>query len=729
MASGLGGRGVWQAGSVVEVFSSSQGRWLMALVTQVSKGQMSVWLADDRGTLGPQELSFMDLQLATVGTHILDLPIGFRMVPSKTRPGQVAYLDLDFNRKLSSRELAWRYHIEKHAAASAQQSVPTASRHAGDPNSNSASRPPSLPSGLCSAASLPRAPAPATRSAGTQPGLAAAGTAAVPEARPPRCGGPFCGSKCPLRMKKRHLSPGPTGSDSGAAQGARMQPAPEAWQPQAEPASAREWPPLQVDTAQPEAPPRSHQSAAAAEYADQVAEALRRSEGVAASQRSPLFHFPALVSMGFVPAKARRALESTGGDLALAVEFCVSERDGIGASQQPMASQQAPALPFARRSDRRISRCQAPDQATFDSMEDHLRAAEEAAAAADELHEDAVAAAIERCEELLPGQPSDRAQPCTAVATAASASNNDPYDEAVAVAWELFKGSEHSERQPMDNSNSERALGQPHLISSQSQPFTETAPFARAEASVSTDNHGSHKLDIPVAEPAEPVRPTLQLAEEPTQPCGLLPCALTQSQQEQLATLPVQRGGRRSGRLPRHRSGRSCGLSAGSQEVECSVKGESEDEKEAIKKEDEMQLEAVSGLSDGSVVANVAPETPRRQGGFSATSPLLRPPSFTDSAGPAGITDAPLGSQLESLLAAAIDVPDDLNFAGGAATQRTSQSNFGESDDAMSQTVSTQGASIPWGDLPDPLGGFTQVSATAGGTQFPATAWQPSARF
>merc|ERR1719410_1858298 len=116
---------------------------------------MSAWLADDCGTLGLQDLLFKDLQLATVGTHILDLPVGIRMVPSKTRPGQVAYLDLDLNRKLSSRELAWRYHIEKHAAASAQQKLPpTISGHAGDPNSSSASRLPSLPSGLCSAAIL-----------------------------------------------------------------------------------------------------------------------------------------------------------------------------------------------------------------------------------------------------------------------------------------------------------------------------------------------------------------------------------------------------------------------------------------------------------------------------------------------------------------------------------------------------------------------------------------------
>mmetsp|Transcript_102352 Transcript_102352/g.198121 ORF Transcript_102352/g.198121 Transcript_102352/m.198121 type:complete len:727 (+) Transcript_102352:94-2274(+) len=726
MASSLGGHGVWQAGSVVEVFSSSQDRWLIALVMQVSKGKMSVWLADDRGTLGLQDLSFMDLQLATVGTHILDLPIGFRMVPSRTRPGQVAYLDLDHNRKLSSRELAWRYHIENHAAASAQDSAPTASGRAGDASSSSASRPPLLPSGLCSAASLPRVPAPATSSAGIQPHGATAATAAAPGARPPRCGGAFCGAFCPLRMKKRRLSPGPAGSDSGAAQGARMQPVPgAARQPQMEAVAAGEWPSLQMDDAQAEAPPMQHQSVAAEEYADQVAEALRRSEGVAASQRSPLFHFPAMVSMGFAPAKARRALEITGGDLSLAVEFCVSERDGMGASQQQTASQLAPALPIAKRVDRNAARRQSPDQAPFDSMEDHLRAAEEAAAAADELHEDAVVAAIGRCEELLPGQPSDFAQPCRPIASVASAvGNNDPYDEAVAAAWERFTGAEHSERQPMDGGNPECVQGQPHLVSSQSQPFIETAPFARAEASVSADRRGSLKLDIPSAEPAEPARPTLKLAEEPTQPCGLLPCTLTQSQQGGQTTLPFQRGGRRLGRLRRHRSGRSCGPSAGPQELEGSVKAESEDERGTVKEAEEMQLEAV---------ANAAPETPRSQGGLSATSPVLRPPSFAHSSGPAGIEEntglAPLGSQLESLLAAAIDVPDDFDFAGGSATQQTSQSNFSEGDDAMSQAVAPRGESIPWGDLPDQLGGFTQVPATAGGTQFPASAWQPSARF
>jgi len=725
MASGLGGQGVWQAGSVVEVFSSSLGRWLMALVTQVSKGKMSVWLADDRSTLGLQDLSFMDLQLAGVGTHILDLPVGFRMVPSKTRPGQVAYLDLDMNRKLSSRELAWRYHIERHAAASVQNTAPTVAGHGGSLDSGSASGLPSLPPGLCSAASLPRAPAPPSRNAGIQAGSAAAATAAAPppppppsEARPPRCGGAFCNGKCPLHLKKRPLSPGPAGSDFAAAQGARMQPGSEAARPsRVDPVPAGAWPPLQMDIAQ-----------LPSEYADQVTEALQRSEGVAASQFSPLFHFPAMVSMGFAPAKARSALESSHGDLATAVAICLSEQDVVDASQQLMASQRAPALPFARRSNQSSAQCRAPDQAPFDSMEDHLRAAEEAAAAADELHEDAVAAAIERCEELLPGQTSAGVKPRMGVASAASAGKNDPYDEAVAVAWELFNSTEQSECQPMEGSCPERAQRRPHLISSQSQPFVDTAPFARAEASVNTDTCGSRKLDIPVAEPVEQVRSTLKLAEEPTQPCGLLPCALTQSQPEESTTLPVQRGGRRSGRLPRHRSGRSCGRSVGSQETEGGIKAESEGERGAFKEEDDMQLGPVAGHLDFGF-ANIAPETPRRCNSLSATSPLLRRPSSSQLAGSESPNTglAPLGSQLESLLAAAIDVPDDLNLS--AATQQISENDFRESEDEMSQAVSTQRTSLPWGDLPDQLGGSTQVPATAGGTQFPATAWQPSARF
>eukprot|EP00440_Ansanella_granifera_P064749 gb/GFBE01070203.1/.p1 GENE.gb/GFBE01070203.1/~~gb/GFBE01070203.1/.p1 ORF type:complete len:304 (+),score=34.62 gb/GFBE01070203.1/:1-912(+) len=105
----------WGPGAVVEVFSGTFGRWLVALVTKVSEDRQSVvvqFCSSDGAPL-MKTLLRSDVQLAVFGSHTNELPPNVREVPSQTRPGQTSYLDQARGLKFAALDDAWRSHFEQ----------------------------------------------------------------------------------------------------------------------------------------------------------------------------------------------------------------------------------------------------------------------------------------------------------------------------------------------------------------------------------------------------------------------------------------------------------------------------------------------------------------------------------------------------------------------------------------------------------------------------------------
>lgn len=119
-AHGFGSTGPagFAAGSLAEAFSSTTGRWYPAKITDVQRG------ADGQDVLTVQfyiddvakqkSMYRADSQLAPFGSHTGgQLPPGFEMKPSQSRPGQMVYLDMTTGTKYAVAELAWRVHFER----------------------------------------------------------------------------------------------------------------------------------------------------------------------------------------------------------------------------------------------------------------------------------------------------------------------------------------------------------------------------------------------------------------------------------------------------------------------------------------------------------------------------------------------------------------------------------------------------------------------------------------
>jgi len=111
-------REAWAPGSIVEVFSSSAGSWNVARVIKVGAGDMGgevltvQFMADD----GPKQkcLSRNDRQVAVLGARGMpELPPGFQVRTSQSRPGQQVFLDATTGKKYASLELAWSLHFER----------------------------------------------------------------------------------------------------------------------------------------------------------------------------------------------------------------------------------------------------------------------------------------------------------------------------------------------------------------------------------------------------------------------------------------------------------------------------------------------------------------------------------------------------------------------------------------------------------------------------------------
>lgn len=113
-------REAWAPGSILEVYSASAGNWHVARVINAAAEVLTVqFMAED----GPKQKSLYrsDKHLAPLGARggPPELPPGFQMRGSKSRPGQEVFLDATTGVKYASLELAWSLHFERLAKNSA----------------------------------------------------------------------------------------------------------------------------------------------------------------------------------------------------------------------------------------------------------------------------------------------------------------------------------------------------------------------------------------------------------------------------------------------------------------------------------------------------------------------------------------------------------------------------------------------------------------------------------
>jgi hypothetical protein len=113
-------RNMWTQGSVLEIFSASSNRWYPALLLKVMKGDgtpdvltMQFWLSTDEAK--QKSLYRNDVQqLSLLGTHLGgELPPGFCIKPSASRPGHSVYLDQTTGMKYQTAELAWQTYFKR----------------------------------------------------------------------------------------------------------------------------------------------------------------------------------------------------------------------------------------------------------------------------------------------------------------------------------------------------------------------------------------------------------------------------------------------------------------------------------------------------------------------------------------------------------------------------------------------------------------------------------------
>lgn len=109
----------WNVNSVLEVYSATKNRWYIGYVETTEPGEHSsqmLWLRfwdennDAKKKLVPRD----DQSLAVFGTHTLgDLPPGFQVQASQSRPGASAYVDSATCMKYTSAEIAWNVHFQR----------------------------------------------------------------------------------------------------------------------------------------------------------------------------------------------------------------------------------------------------------------------------------------------------------------------------------------------------------------------------------------------------------------------------------------------------------------------------------------------------------------------------------------------------------------------------------------------------------------------------------------
>lgn len=108
----LNQRKAWDVGSVLEVFSSSVGKWYIAQIAQVGEGatahMITVQFIGDNGQIMQKSMPRSDVQLATFGRNTRQMPPGFQKVASESRPGQFSYQDSSTGTKYQTKDLAWQ---------------------------------------------------------------------------------------------------------------------------------------------------------------------------------------------------------------------------------------------------------------------------------------------------------------------------------------------------------------------------------------------------------------------------------------------------------------------------------------------------------------------------------------------------------------------------------------------------------------------------------------------
>lgn len=100
--------------NIIEVFSSSARAWFVAMVISEGNGAVTVRFVDIGGTVWEKSVFREDPRLAAFGIHTGALPPpGFEPVPSRSRPGQLSYLDVAGQQKYGSLEVAWQAYLEQ----------------------------------------------------------------------------------------------------------------------------------------------------------------------------------------------------------------------------------------------------------------------------------------------------------------------------------------------------------------------------------------------------------------------------------------------------------------------------------------------------------------------------------------------------------------------------------------------------------------------------------------
>merc|ERR1719421_2808671 len=122
----LNQRKSWDVGCVLEVFSSSAGKWYIGQIAQVGEGatahMITVQFIGDNGQIMQKSMPRSDVQLAPFGRNTRQMPPGFQKVASESRPGEFSYQDTSTMTKYQTKEFAWQsYYLKVLKCEQAQQ--------------------------------------------------------------------------------------------------------------------------------------------------------------------------------------------------------------------------------------------------------------------------------------------------------------------------------------------------------------------------------------------------------------------------------------------------------------------------------------------------------------------------------------------------------------------------------------------------------------------------------
>jgi hypothetical protein len=126
-------RASWAVGSVLEVFSATAQKWHVASIVQAARSDGPDVLTVQflrNGEPQMKQIYRTDAYLAVLGAHTEgEIPPGFQLQPSQSRPGQFVYLDTATSKKYSSAELAWKLHFERLLKSSPHGNAPRTGHH------------------------------------------------------------------------------------------------------------------------------------------------------------------------------------------------------------------------------------------------------------------------------------------------------------------------------------------------------------------------------------------------------------------------------------------------------------------------------------------------------------------------------------------------------------------------------------------------------------------------